>query len=188
LPEAQIDRFMLKLQIEYPDKEEELGILRRWATDHGPEAETVCSVDDILRARAVTHDIYMDEKIEQYIVDLVCATRDPVAAANESMERLRTREDLTQDQRQAWDDNARILEECAALIDYGASPRASIYLTVASKAQAFIRGRGYVVPDDVIALGPDILRHRILLSYEAEAQELTPDDIVERVFRTVEVP
>ena len=188
LPEAQIDRFMLKLRIDYPSKEDELGILRRWATKEGPEAEVVCTPHDILRARDVVHDIYMDEKIEQYIVDLVCATRDPAAAAANSRARLRARDDLTEEQRRAWEASAQTLESCGALIDYGASPRASIYLTLTAKAYAFVQGRGYVVPDDVISLGPDVLRHRILLSYEAEAEGLASEDIIDRVFKTVEIP
>lgn len=188
LPEAQVDRFMLKVKVDYPTKEDELGILRRWATKKGPQAERVCGPAEILRARDVVHDIYMDEKIEHYIVDLVCATRDPAAAAQNSRERLQARDDLTFEQRRAWEAGAQTLEECRALIDWGASPRAGIYLTLASKAHAFIHGRGYVIPDDVIAIGPDVLRHRILLSYEAEAEGLTSEDIIERIFKTVEIP
>jgi len=188
LPEAQVDRFMLKLKVGYPAKTEELGILRRWAAEKGPNAEAVCDSGDIIRARHTVHQVYMDERIEQYIVDLVCATRDPAGAAEESRARLRARTDLTSEQRRALEDGARHLEQCADLIDYGASPRATIYLTVAAKAYAFLDGRGYVVPDDVITLGPDVLRHRLLLSYEAEAQELAPEDIIQRVFTTVEVP
>ena len=188
LPEAQVDRFMLKLRITYPTKEEELGILRRWATKQGPQAESVCTPDDILRARDVVHDVYMDEKIEQYIVDLVFATRDPQTAAKDARTRLHARNDLTVDQRRAWEQNIQVLEGCEALIEFGASPRASIYLTVAAKSLAFLQGRGYVVPDDVISIARDVLRHRVILSYEAEAEELTTEDIVERVLRTVEVP
>jgi len=188
LPEAQVDRFMLKLKIDYPSKDDELGILQRWTKREGPQADTVASPEDILRARDVVHEIYMDEKIERYIVDLVCATRDPKGAAQESRDRLLHRDDLTQEQRWAWEQSAQTLEQCEALIDYGASPRATIYLTVTAKAHAFMQGRGYVVPDDVIAVGPDVLRHRILLSYEAEAEELVPEDVVERIFKTVEIP
>ncbi len=188
LPEAQVDRFMLKLKVDYPGKDDELGILRRWATKHGPEPAVVCTPEDILRARDVVHDIYMDEKIEHYIVDLVCATRDPHAAAQASRARLRDRNDLTEEQRRAWEASAQSLEGCKALIEYGASPRASIYLTLAAKAFAFVQGRGYVVPDDVISLVPDVLRHRILLSYEAEAEGLTSEDIIARVLKTVEIP
>lgn len=188
LPEAQVDRFMLKLRVDYPSSEDELGILRRWSTRLGPEAQVVCQPADIIRARDVVHDIYMDEKLERYIVDLVCATRNPVDAAANSRSRVRQRTDLTDEQRRAWEASAQTLESCQALIEYGASPRASIYLAQASKARAFLQGRGYVVPDDVIAIGPDVLRHRILLSYEAEAEGLSSDDIVQRIFRTVEIP
>ncbi len=188
LPEAQVDRFMLKLKVSYPSKEEELGILRRWATREGPQPQAVCTARDILQAREVVHDVYMDEKLERYIVELVCATRDPAEAAAASRERLRDRQDLTREQRSAWEQSAGSLEACKALIDYGSSPRGSIYLTLASKALAFVQGRGYVIPDDVVALAPDVLRHRILLSYEAEAEGLTTDDIVERTLRTVAIP
>lgn len=188
LPEAQVDRFMLKVQVGYPDRSEELGILRRWAGAEGPRPQIVCEPGDILRARQVVHEIYMDERIEQYIVDLVCATRDPRGAAQEARTRLRARVDLTLEQRRAWEESIQTLENCDALIDYGASPRATIYLAVTARAHAFMEGRGYVVPDDVLAVGPDVLRHRILLSYEAEAEGLTSEDLVDRIFKTVESP
>lgn len=188
LPEAQVDRFMLKLRVTYPDKADELEILRRWATRVGPEARPVCTAAQIIAARQAVHDIYLDEKIERYIVDLVHATRNPRAAAEDSRARLRDRRDLTPQQRAAWEQSARLLEECADLMDWGASPRATLYLAVGARAMAFLHGRGYVVPDDVIALAPDVLRHRILLSYEAEAEGIGADEIIERILRTVEIP
>jgi len=188
LPEAQVDRFMLKLRITYPDKAQELAILRRWAKKEGPVAEVVCTAADILHARDVVHEIYMDEKIEQYIVDLVCATRDPEGAAEDARQRLRERRDLTEEQRRAWEQGIQTLEACRELIEYGASPRASICLTLSARAYAFIQGRGYVVPDDVIALAHDVLRHRLLLSYEAEAEGLSSEDVIDRILRTVEIP
>jgi len=162
LPEAQIDRFMLKINIGYPNKEEEHKILKRMAvTDKKIEVSPVVSPEKILKARKVVNDIYMDEKIEKYIVDIVFATREPKNYG---------------------------LDDLLGLIEYGASPRASIYLAVASKAYAFIQGRGYVTPQDVKSIGPDILRHRIIPSYEAEAEDKTSEDIIKRVFAEVEVP
>lgn len=162
LPEAQIDRFMLKINITYPNLEEERKILKHMSfTDKKNEVKAVVGPQDIIRARSVVDEIYMDEKIEQYILDIVFATRDPKKYK---------------------------LDELVSLIQYGASPRATIYLTLASKAYAFVQGRGYVTPQDVKSIGPDVLRHRIIVSYEAEAEEKTSDDIIKRIFNEVEVP
>jgi MoxR-like ATPase len=160
LPEAQVDRFMFKLKITYPSKTEELEILNRMTIGATYAADTVINPDDILAARKVINRIYVDEKVKEYIVDVVFATRDP-----ESYELALT-----------------------DLIEYGASPRATIYLTLASKAHAFLKGRGYITPDDVKIVGPDVLRHRIIVSYEAEAEEVSSDDIIAKVFNEVEVP
>jgi MoxR-like ATPase len=162
LPEAQIDRFMLKLNITYPTIEEEQKILKRMSfTDKKLSVEAVISPEDILKVRRVVDEIYLDEKIEKYILDIVFATRQP------------------QDYK---------LKDVAGLIQYGASPRATIYLTMAAKAYAFIQGRGYVTPQDVKSIGADVLRHRVIVSYEAEAEEKTSDDIIKRIFSEVEVP
>ncbi len=161
LPEAQVDRFMLKVNISYPDRDEELAILRRMTTGEEIQVNAVVSAADIVAARRVVYDVYMDEKIENYIVDLVLATRDPAEHG---------------------------LHDMVDLIEYGASPRASIYLTVTSKALAFLRGRGYVTPDDVRSIAMDVLRHRIIVSYEAEAEDVTSEDIVEKLLNTIEVP
>jgi MoxR-like ATPase len=161
LPEAQVDRFMLKVVIDYPSRDEELAILRRMTKGTVPEATSVTTPDQIIKARKTIYDIYVDEKIENYIVDLVVATRNPSAFGLEDME---------------------------SLIDYGASPRASIYLTVASKAYAFLKGRGYVTPEDVRAIGMEVLRHRIIPSYEAEAEDITPESLVTKIFEKVEIP
>ncbi|MBI5124041.1 MAG: AAA family ATPase [Candidatus Omnitrophica bacterium] len=162
LPEAQVDRFMLKLKVVYPNKEEEYKIMKRMAmTDKKIGVSSVVGPDDILKARKVVDDIYIDERIEKYIVDIVFATRDP---------------------------NAYKLKDLVGLIQYGASPRASIYLSVAAKAYAFLQGRGYVVPQDIKTIGLDILRHRIIVSYEAEAEDKTSEDIIKRIFEEVRVP
>ena len=162
LPEAQVDRFMLKLNITYPNKEEEHRILKTMSfTDKQIKVDSVVGAEDIIKAREVVDQVYMDEKIEKYILDIVFATREP---ANYK------------------------LKELASLIQYGASPRASIYLTVAAKAYAFIQGRGYVIPQDVKSVGMDILRHRVIISYEAEAEEKTSEDIVKKIFDEIEVP
>ena len=161
LPEAQIDRFMLKLKVDYPDSGEELHILQRWTTGEVPTASPVASVDELEAARGLVVRLYIDEKVQRYIVDLVCATREP------------ERYDLARLQ---------------PLIDYGASPRATIYLTLAAKANAFLDGRGYVTPDDVLAIGMDVLRHRVIVSYEAEAEEVAAEDVVQTIFDNVEVP
>jgi MoxR-like ATPase len=160
LPEAQVDRFMLKLAVGYPSREEEKAIMERMARGQPPTVGPVVGPDEIVRARGVVDQVYMDEKVKDYIVDLVLATREP------------TRYGL----------------DVEGLIAYGASPRASIYLNAASRAHAFLRRRGYVTPEDVKAVGPDVLRHRIIVTYEAEAEEVTPEDIVARVFDGVEVP
>ncbi len=162
LPEAQVDRFMLKVKITYPTKEEELKILRRMSfTKTHLKVQNIVTTDDILRARSVVDEIYMDEKIEKYIVDIVEATRHP--------EQYK-------------------LADLKGLIQYGASPRATIYLAIASKAYAFLQGRGYVTPQDVKTIGADVLRHRLIVSYEAEAEEKTSEDIIARIFSEVEVP
>ena len=161
LPEAQVDRFMLKVLVTYPTKEEENLILERMASHQKIELNTQVTPEMILKARAVTDGIYVDEKIKNYIVDLVFATRDPKGAG---------------------------LEKLASFISYGASPRATIFLTQAAKAYAFLNGRGFVTPEDIKAVGLDVLRHRVLLSYEAEAENITSDQIVKQIFDAVDVP
>lgn len=160
LPEAQVDRFMLKIVVTYPDKQEERKILDVMTSGKIPDVNKIISPQEIIKARNVVNDIYVDEKIRNYIIDLVFATRNP--------------------------DNYGL--KLKGLIEYGASPRASIYLTLAAKAHAFLRHRGYVVPEDVKAIGMDVMRHRVILTYEAEAEELTSEDIVKQVFDEVEVP
>jgi MoxR-like ATPase len=160
LPEAQVDRFMLKLSLTYPDRKEEFEIMERYTTGKNPEVEKVISPKDIIKAREVVNQIYVDEKVKQYIVDIVYATRTP----------------------DVYDIKIK------DLIAYGASPRASIYLNLAGKAHAFLKGRGYVTPEDIKSIGMDVLRHRIIVSYEAEAEEITSEDIVKRVFDEIEVP
>ncbi|MFH1478325.1 MAG: MoxR family ATPase [Candidatus Omnitrophota bacterium] len=160
LPEAQIDRFMLKIKVVYPDKKEERSIMERMAGQPIPQVRQIISPQDILKAREIVSSIYMDEKVKDYIVDLVYATRHPKEY------------------------NLDIKD----FIAYGASPRATIYLNIASKAHAFIQGRGYVTPEDVKGIGMDVLRHRILLTYEAEAEEITSEDIVKKIFDEIEVP
>ena len=161
LPEAQVDRFMLKVKVDYPAKEEEKLILRMNSTGEFPQPAVVVSPEDIIRAREVVRDVYMDEKIERYIVDMVYATRTPAEYG---------------------------LGELKGLISYGASPRASISLAAASRAYAFIKRRGYVIPEDVRAVCPEVLRHRIGLTYEAEAENVTTEQIVEKVINAVIVP
>ncbi|MBI2870308.1 MAG: MoxR family ATPase [Candidatus Omnitrophica bacterium] len=160
LPEAQVDRFMFKLKVTYPEKKEEREILERMTTGRGIEVKTVVSSQDILKARQVAHQIYVDEKVKDYIVDIVFATRTP----------------------------EKYGLDLKNLISYGGSPRATIYLTLAAKAQAFLKGRGFVTPDDVKAIGPDVLRHRLIMSYEAEAEEISSDEIIKRIFDEIEVP
>jgi MoxR-like ATPase len=161
LPEAQLDRFMLMLQVDYPSKQEERAIMDAMTSPAVAEAEQVASLDDVLAARRVITQIYLDEKIRDYIVDLVHATREPRAYG---------------------------LAELESLIEYGASPRASIYLATAARAHAFLSHRGFVTPEDVKALGHDVLRHRVILTYEAEAEEVTSEDVIQRLFERVEVP
>jgi MoxR-like ATPase len=161
LPEAQVDRFMLKLKITYPSKEEEKLILERMTSTVVEKVNAVITPEDIKKVRSVVHEIYVDEKIKNYIVDIVFATRKP--------------EDYK-------------MENLKPLIAYGASPRATIYLTLASKAYAFLKGRGYVTPEDVKEIGLDVLRHRVIPTYEAEAEETTSEDIVRQIFDGVEVP
>jgi len=161
LPEAQVDRFMLKLKVTYPTREEERQILDRMAVTRGePTVKAVVTPDEILAARDLVDQVYVDDKIKDYIVSLVFATRDPQAQGL----------------------------DLAPLIQYGASPRATIALTLASKANAFLNGRGYVTPQDVKTIGPDVLRHRIIVTYEAEAEDVDSDEIVRRVFDGVPVP
>jgi len=161
LPEAQVDRFMLKLSVGYPSPEEELEIIRRVTAVNEKKVDPVVTPADIVRARNVVKEVYIDEKIEKYIVDIVFATREP-----EKFE----------------------LEELKDLINFGASPRASIFLSLAAKAHAFLRRRGYVTPEDVRAIGMDVMRHRIILSYEAEAEEVGTEDVIRKVLNRVEVP
>ena len=161
LPEAQVDRFMLKLIITYPTPAEERQIMDRMTAREAPTVTPVITTADLLRARSVVQDVYVDEKIKDYIINIVFATREPARYG---------------------------LKDTAGLISYGASPRATLYLHVASRAHAFLNGRGYVTPEDIKAIGPDVLRHRIALTYEAEAENVTSDDIVARVFDTIEVP
>lgn len=161
LPEAQVDRFMLKVLITYPTKEEEKIILERMASHQKIQLNTSATPEMIVRARSIVDQIYVDEKIKNYIVNLVFATRQPGAYG---------------------------LEKLSSFIAYGASPRATICLTQAAKAYAFLNGRGYVTPEDIKAIGLDVLRHRVLLSYEAEAENMSADQIVKQIFDAVDVP
>ncbi len=161
LPEAQVDRFMLKIMIGYPNKEEEKLIIRQNVSGVFPNTSPVLDPKDIIKARQVVREVYLDEKIENYITDIVFATRYPKEYGLDKMEHL---------------------------ISYGGSPRASINLALASKAYAFIKRRGYVIPEDVRAICPDVLRHRIGLTYEAEAENITSEDIIDDILNTVEVP
>jgi MoxR-like ATPase len=161
LPEAQTDRFMLKLSITYPERSEELEILNRMATtEPEPPLEPVITLDAVTAARKVVNTIFIDDKIKDYIVDIVHATREPEEHGL----------------------------DIGRYIDFGASPRASIYLALASRAYAFIRGRGYVTPQDIKSIAPDILRHRLILTYEAEAEDLVAEDLVQRVLDHMPVP
>ena len=161
LPEAQVDRFMLKVVIDYPKKEEEKLIVRQNMEKAFPKASTILKPEDIIRAREVVKYVYMDEKIEKYIIDIVFATRFPQEAG---------------------------LDKFVSMIAYGGSPRASISLAKAAKAYAFIKRRGYVIPEDVRAVCHDVLRHRIGLTYEAEANNITSEDIINEILNAVEVP
>jgi MoxR-like ATPase len=161
LPEAQVDRFMLKLAVDYPSREEERLILDRMATTAElPPVNVVTRPEEILKARRLVDSIYIDDKVKEYVIDLVVATREP----------------------------ERFQLDLKPLIEYGASPRATLYLTLAAKAHAFVSGRGYVTPQDVKSIGNDVLRHRVIVSYEAEAEEMTSDSIVQRIFDGVPVP
>ena len=162
LPEAQLDRFMLMIKVGYPSKEDERAIMDRMTVDGDAVGPTqVATPEEIAEARAVVGQIYIDDKIRDYIVNLVHATREPKAHG---------------------------LAELADFIEYGACPRASIYLNLAARAHAFLRHRGYVTPEDVKAIGVDVLRHRVILTYEAEAEEITTEDVVRKLFEHVEVP
>ena len=161
LPEAQVDRFMLKVKIDYPNQQDEREIIRRNMTGDTPSVTAVVTTEEILRARQVVQKVYMDEKIEQYILDIVFATRNPQQYG---------------------------LQKLQNLIQYGGSPRASINLALASKALAFLKRRGYVIPEDVRNVCADVLRHRVGLTYEAEAENITAEDIINQILNRVEVP
>lgn len=161
LPEAQVDRFMLKISVGYPSKEEELEIMKMISYSKSEEIKSVMSVEDLIEIRKVIDLVHVDEKINQYIIDLIFATRDPLAYGIKGLE---------------------------GLIQYGASPRASIYLNKLARVYAFLQGRAYVVPNDIKAIGMDVLRHRVLITFEAEAEEKTSEDIIEQVFDSVKVP
>lgn len=162
LPEAQVDRFMLKLKVDYPNIKDERGILKRMAlTQQNNAVTSVIDIDQILKAQNVINDIYVDEKVEDYVLNLVFATRNP---------------------------EKYNLSDLENLIEYGASPRATINLILAAKARAFLQHRGYITPEDIRYVGWDVLRHRIILTYEAEAEELTSEDILQRLFDSIEIP
>jgi MoxR-like ATPase len=161
LPEAQVDRFMLKVRVGYPTREEERGILDRMAVLEPPRARKVVSPHDLAAARAVVHAIYMDDRVKDYVVNVVFATRDP---------------------------RGHGLGDLVPMIEYGASPRATIALALAARAHAFLRHRAFVTPEDVKAIAYDVLRHRITLTYEAEAEDVTPERVVTRVLERIEVP
>lgn len=161
LPEAQIDRFMLKVKITYPERDEELAIMRQNINDTAKQVQPVISSNDILRGRELIKQIYIDEKIEKYILDIVFASRNPAEFG---------------------------LNNLADMINYGGSPRATIYLALGAKAMAFIKRRGYVIPEDVRAICHDVLRHRLAVTYEAEAEDITPEYIINEILNKVEVP
>lgn len=161
LPEAQIDRFMLMLKITYPSPVEEREIMERNTGAQLRTASKVITPEDIIKARNVVRSIYIDDKVKEYIINLIFASREPEKYG---------------------------LGNLKSLIAFGASPRATIYLNLAAKAHAFLKGRGYITPEDIKAIGPDVLRHRILVTYEAEAEEINSDDIVSKIFDAVEVP
>jgi len=161
LPEAQVDRFMLKVKITYPNKNEELSILRQNVSSDVSQINPVINAVDILNARKVLHEVYIDEKIEKYILDIVFASRNPKEYG---------------------------LDKLTGLISYGASPRASINLALGAKAMAFIKRRGYVIPEDVRGICQDVLRHRIAVTYEAEAEEITSENVIEEILNKIEVP
>ncbi|MBN1197477.1 MAG: MoxR family ATPase, partial [Candidatus Aminicenantes bacterium] len=161
LPEAQVDRFLMKARVDYPSLEEERAIVERMADNEDLEVSAVCTEEDVFRMQQAVRMVYVDEKIRDYILNLVFATRDPAAAG---------------------------LAKLAPMIRFGASPRASIFLTRTARSLAFIRRRGYVTPEDVKEVGRDVLRHRLILTYEAEAEEMTPDDLITEIFDNVVVP
>jgi len=161
LPEAQVDRFMLKVVVGYPGRDEEREIMARMSGATPPKAQPVIGIEDIQRARALIHEIYVDKLINEYILDIVFATRDPKAFK---------------------------LDKLADFIAYGASPRASIYLNQAARAHAFLRHRGYVTPEDIKAVALDVLRHRLILTYEAEAEEMTSEDLIRKIFEQLASP
>lgn len=161
LPEAQVDRFMLKVIVEYPSYSEEREIIERMTSGAFPEVSPVVDSDYILSAREIVRQVYVDEKIKDYVLNLVVTTREPGRVG---------------------------LDELEGLIEYGASPRAGIFLIAATRAYAFLKGRGYVVPDDVKQLAPDVLRHRVITTFEAEARNVNSDDIVQEILDAVEVP
>jgi MoxR-like ATPase len=161
LPEAQLDRFMLMIKVGYPTKEEERAIMDRMTGAVKVGAERAATPEEIAEARSVVQEVYIDEKIRDYIVNIVHATREPKAYG---------------------------LDDLADFISFGASPRASIYLNLAARAHAFLRHRGYVTPEDIKAIGVDVLRHRFILTYEAEAEEVTTETVVRKLFERVEVP
>ncbi len=160
LPEAQVDRFMLKLKVDYPEPAEEREILDRMGGPQQPVATAAIALADIARAREAMHAIYVDDKIKDYVVRLVHATRKP----------------------------REYQLDLEGLLQYGASPRATLWLVAAARGHAFLRGRGFVTPEDIKTVGPDVLRHRLILSFEAEAESITPDQLIQRVFDAVEVP
>jgi len=161
LPEAQVDRFMLKIKVGYPSRDEERAIMDRMTAGVPVQADPVIAPEELLAARRVVAQLYVDDKVRDYIVNVVMASRDPALAG---------------------------LADLRGHIEYGASPRASIFLNLAARAHAFLRHRGYVTPEDVKAIGPDVLRHRIILTYAAEAEEISAEDIVRKLFEHVEVP
>ncbi|HHI87630.1 MAG TPA: AAA family ATPase [Candidatus Cloacimonetes bacterium] len=161
LPEAQVDRFMLKLKVTYPKKEEEREIINRMSDNKPIKVKKIIKPKDVLNTRALVNDIYVDEKIKEYVLNIVFATRSPEEHG---------------------------LKDISEFIEYGASPRASIYLVRAAKANAMLDQRGYVSPEDIKEIGKDVLRHRIILTYEAEAENVTSEDIVDRIFDEIEIP
>ncbi len=161
LPEAQIDRFMLKLKVSYPEKDEEKTIVNQYTTGKKVITMPIVKPIDIQKAQEIINNIYIDEKIINYILEIIFTTREPEKYG---------------------------LKDLKPLIQWGASPRASLYLTLAAKANAFIKHRGYVIPDDVRYIGFDVLRHRIILTYEAEAEEISTEDVIRKIFDTIEVP
>jgi MoxR-like ATPase len=161
LPEAQVDRFMLMVKVGYPSREDERKIMDRMTAFEPVKAEPVVTLTELLDAKKVIQQIYVDDKVKDYIVDVVFATREPAKHG---------------------------LKDLAPLIEFGASPRASIALNMAARAHAFLRHRGYVTPEDVKAVGPDVLRHRLVLTYEADAEEVTAEQVVRRAFEVIEVP